>query len=259
LLEVDIKVINIVMKKTNKFAQLSFLLLLVINFIIPLQAFAGVRSKMMEVASEDRKALQECMVGLEECIEDKERIQSSLNSRINDLMSQVNQFRSENADLQKQVNDLRMDNTILVRKIEEIKTSISQKVNEDTNQVQTITSKKNKIDSGSSFCLACKVGHVIGPVVALPIGAVTGTVRGSINKGTTFADQGSDLLGESLPGQLVGKLGGGVLGTVVGAVSGLFRGLYNGLRYGLTRPFSSESFSLAGKFVEDFNPTNFRN
>jgi regulator of replication initiation timing len=251
------------MKRTNKVFKLSLLLLLVINFIIPLQAFAGVSTKMVEVASEDRKALQECMVGLEECIEDKERIQSTLNSRINDLLAQVNQFKSENSNLQKQVNDLRMDNTVLVKKIEELKTSVTEKVATEVPQAQakpkSVKETKSASESGSGFCLACKVGHVIGPVVALPVGAVAGTVRGAANKGTSYADKGSETLGESLPGQVVGKLGGGILGTVVGAVSGLFRGLYNGLRYGLTRPFSAESFSLAGQFVEDFNPTDFRN
>lgn len=244
------------MKRTNKVVKLSLAMLLVINFAIPMQVLAGTSTKMVEMGSEERQALEECMVGLEECIEDKERIQSSLNSRINDLMTQINQFKSENSNLQKQVSDLRMDNTVLVKRIEELKTSVAEKV--ATEAAKPVKETKKVKESGSGFCLACKVGNVIGPVVALPVGAVAGTVRGAANRGTAYADKGSEIMGESLPGQVTGKLGGGILGTVVGAVTGLFRGLYNGLRYGFTRPFSSESFSLAGEFIDGFNPTDFR-
>jgi len=245
------------MKRTNKVVKLSLAALLVLNFALPMQVLAGASTKMVEMGSEERQALEECMVGLEECIEDKERIQSSLNSRINDLMAQINQFKSENSNLQKQVGDLRMDNTVLVKKIEELKTSVTEKV--VTEAPKPVKETKSAKESGSGFCLACKVGNVIGPVVALPIGAVAGTVRGAANKGTAAADKGSEIMGESLPGQLAGKLGGGILGTVYGAVTGLFRGLYNGLRYGFTRPFSAESFSLADEFVAGFNPTNYKN
>lgn len=248
------------MNKINKLVKLSLCTLLVLSFIFPAQVLAGANTKMVEVGTEEREALEECMVGLEECIEEKDRIETSLKSRIDDLLAQLNQIKSSNSSLQKQVGDLRSDNSVLARKIDELKTSVTEKkevrTETTTKEVKTSKVKSAKTEDGT-FCLACKVGNVIGPVFAMPIGAVVGTVRGATNQGVSLADKGSDALGESLPGQLVGKIGGGAVGAVFGAVAGMFKGLFNGIRYGFTRPFSAESFSLAGDYATGFDPLDY--
>jgi len=248
------------MNKINKLVKLSVCALLALNFIFPAQVLAGVVTNMVEVGTEEREVIEECMVGLEECIDEKDRIEITLKSRIDQLMAQLNQIKSSNSNLQKQVGDLRSDNSVLARKIDELKISVTEK-KEVAKTTKVITKKAAKTTEARTatthFCLACKVGHVIGPVLAIPVGAVVGTVRGATNMGVEFSDKGSDALGESLPGQLVGKIGGGAIGAVFGAVAGMFKGLFNGIRYGFTRPFSTESFSIDGDYATDFDPIDF--
>lgn len=248
------------MNKIKKLVKLSVCAMLALNFVFPAQVLAGANTKMVEVGTEEREALEECMVGLEECIEEKDRIETTLKSRIDELMAQLNKIKSDNSNLQKQVGDLRSDNSVLARKIDELKTSVTEKKEVKTEKIaktKPSSTVKSAKTSDGTFCLACKVGNVIGPVFAMPVGAVVGSVRGATNKGVEYSDKTSDALGESLPGQLVGKIGGGAVGAVWGAVTGMLKGLYNGVRYGFTRPFSAESFSLAGDYATGFDPTDY--
>lgn len=246
--------------KINKLLKLSISTLLIINFIVPLKALAGANTKLVEVGSEEREALEECMVGLEQCIEEKDKMEKTLKSRIDDLLTELSGVKAENTDLKKQISVLQSDNSLLVKKIEELKKSVAEKKEPVQPSPKKEEVKKVKASEGSTgktgFCLACKVGNVIGPIAAVPIGAVAGTVRGATNKSAALADKSSEALGNSLPGQLTSKVGGGLIGAVFGAVTGLFKGIFNGFRYGLTDPFSAESFSLAGDF-KDYNPTDY--
>jgi regulator of replication initiation timing len=219
-----------------------FSVLLVLLLVSSLPAKAGVMTKLVEVDEQEPVVVETCCPELDDC----EKQNSDLKSRIQKLMGELSTVREENVRL-------KQENSDLTKKLDELRRSVTKKevvqeVKKEIVQQPVTKAKYAKNDSGT--CLACKVGNVIGPVFATPVGGVMGTVRGSVTKGAQYANGASEAMGGSLPAKVVGNLGGGLFGFLTGAVSGLVKGIVNGVRYGFTRPFSSESFSTAGPFAE---------
>lgn len=227
-------------------------LLLVLLMFSYLPAQAGVMTKLVEVEKEER-VVDTCCPDLEDCEEENDRLKSQnndLKSRIQTLMGELTTVRDENVRLKKENSDL-------TQKLDALRRSVTKKevTKEVTKEVVTpVKARYAKKDTGT--CLACKVGNVIGPAFATPVGAVMGTVRGSVTKGSQYANGASEAMGGSLPAKVVGNVGGGLFGFVTGAVTGLLKGIVNGVRYGFTRPFSPESFSTAGEFA-DYDTFNY--
>jgi regulator of replication initiation timing len=219
----------------------SIALALIIFANLPVQA--GVMTRMVEVDKEEPVIANDCCPDLEDC----EKQNADLKSRIQKLMGELSDVRDENARL-------RQENSELASKLDQLRKSISKKVVKKKEVVKEVQKPKPvksaryaKKDDGS--CLACHVGNVVAPVFSTPVGAVMGTVRGSVTKGAQYANGASEAMGGSLPAKVVGNLGGGIFGFLTGAVTGLFKGIVNGVRYGFTRPFSPEAFSTAGEFA----------
>lgn len=91
---------------------------------------------------------------------------------------------------------------------------------------------------------------VFGPIVGMPLGAVSGLIRGSMVKGSQHADDLSEAMGNGFWGKAVGLPVGLVTGVVSGASTGVIKGLYDGLIIGIEDPLSAESASLDGKLLE---------
>jgi hypothetical protein len=102
----------------------------------------------------------------------------------------------------------------------------------------------------SALCNICKSG---GSLSGLFIGMPVGLVRGSAAKAAELAEVSSDSLGGGVIGKAIGIPGGAILGAVTGAVTGLAKGAVNGLRTGWSDPFSPESYSTDGDFL-DYDP-----
>jgi LytS/YehU family sensor histidine kinase len=94
---------------------------------------------------------------------------------------------------------------------------------------------------------------VFGPIIAMPIGAVSGLVRGTLSKSSEYADSFSKELGDGLPGRAIGVPTGFVTGAVAGSATGVLKGLYTGLVLGVIDPLSARSASVDGK-VLDYEP-----
>ncbi|MCE2928237.1 MAG: hypothetical protein LW817_01230 [Candidatus Caenarcaniphilales bacterium] len=216
-----------------------FVLALILSSAIP--AHAGVMTRMVEVGEQDRKANEECLVGLEECVKDKERLRmeaDDMKSRLQKLLGELTNTRRANQELQSQVSQLQGDNDLLAKKIDELKANVNCPPPEAPKKVAEAPKKVEapKVEEAKSIvdCPACSLLHVVGPIFSTPVGTVVGTVRGAGSKA-------SELAGKS--DNAIVKVGGGVFGLISGAVTGVFKGFFNGLVYGVTKPFSAESFS----------------
>ena len=104
-----------------------------------------------------------------------------------------------------------------------------------------------------AFALEKGVLSVFGPIVGMPIGAVSGLIRGTLSKSTEYADTFSESMGDHLLGRAFGVPTGLVVGTAAGGVTGLLKGLYDGLVIGIENPLSAESASVDGKLL-DYEP-----
>jgi hypothetical protein len=104
-----------------------------------------------------------------------------------------------------------------------------------------------------AFAMGKGILSVFGPIIAMPIGAVSGLVRGTLSKSSEYADSFSKGLGDGLPGRAIGVPTGFVTGAVTGSVTGVLKGLYTGLVLGVVDPLSARSASVDGK-VLDYEP-----
>jgi hypothetical protein len=108
-------------------------------------------------------------------------------------------------------------------------------------------------NANPAFAMKKGVLSVVGPIISMPIGAVSGLVRGTLAKSTQYADSFSKELGDGLPGRAIGVPTGFVTGAVTGSVTGVLKGLYTGLVLGVMDPLSARSASVDGK-VLDYEP-----
>jgi hypothetical protein len=106
------------------------------------------------------------------------------------------------------------------------------------------------------FCrpaAACPIKSTLGALVGTPIGAIAGLVRGSTSKGVEYTGTFSDKVGHGAVGKIVGYPTGLIVGGLTGGLSGIVTGVVNGVSKGIDDPFSTESMSLDGDFM-DFDP-----
>lgn len=107
---------------------------------------------------------------------------------------------------------------------------------------------KAKAEDDSKKYHSDPVTSILGSVVAVPIGAMVGSVRGSVAKSVDYAQSFSEPYTPIVGGPL-----GFATGLVTGAVTGLLKGIFTGLVVGVDKPFSAESISFDGKFL-DYEP-----
>ena len=103
----------------------------------------------------------------------------------------------------------------------------------------------------ASFTEALKqTGSII---VGIPVGFVIGGTRGAVSKASQYGSDLSEDLGDNTIAKVVGYPTGIVVGAVGGLVTGVTRGLVDAFYYGINDPFSPESLSVEGEFL-DYDP-----
>ncbi len=98
-------------------------------------------------------------------------------------------------------------------------------------------------------------------IVGIPAGFFIGGVRGATSKAAEFGSDLSEDLGNDTVAKVVGYPTGIVVGGVTGLVTGVTRGIVDAFYYGINEPFSPESLSVEGDFL-DYDPydvVNYKN
>jgi len=114
------------------------------------------------------------------------------------------------------------------------------------------TSETNSSQSGKK-CYLCKV---TGAILGMGIGSASGFMRGSISKSVELASDFNDSFGQGTASNIAAGTAGAVTGLVTGAGTGVLNGMMTGVIEGWSNPFTSESFSIEGRFL-DYDPFEF--
>lgn len=96
-------------------------------------------------------------------------------------------------------------------------------------------------------CYLCKT---TGAILGMGIGSISGFMRGSISKSAELSSDFNDSFGQGTASNIVAGTTGAVTGFVAGAGTGVLNGMLTGVIEGWSNPFTSESFSIKGKFLD---------
>lgn len=204
----------------KKLGTIFSLFLLLFGLMPALQVKAGVVKQLVEVDPGERKKLEE------------ERVRRQEEYRKEALDQVVQQKKEEPKPVPAPV----------IEKEPEPVIADATPIPEETKHVHN-----------GALCFMCKI---LGSVSGLVVGPIAGLVRGSVSKGVDHADDLSDAMGDGMIGSAIGIPAGGLTGIVTGAVTGIPNGMITGLVKGWEDPFTSESYSLEGKFL-DYDPYHF--
>lgn len=104
-----------------------------------------------------------------------------------------------------------------------------------------------------THCESCPQLSSVASLTGMTVGAPVGLFRGMIAKSVQFASNVDDAFGDNIFSKIIGYPIGIISGAVAGGFTGIFKGAWTGLRSGWRKPFSQESFSLDGDFL-DYDP-----
>jgi hypothetical protein len=209
------------MNKKSKLNTLITASVILVNAIpvITLPVKAGVMQRMIEVDA------------MEAARQEAERISAQENYRIQEI---------ESLQSIPQVN------------LEEL--PIVQPLTIPTSRISATPFFQSKPEKSSDKkCYLCKV---TGAVLGMGIGSASGFMRGSISKSAELSSDFNDSFGQGTASNIAAGTAGAVTGFVAGAGTGVLNGMLTGVIEGWSNPFTSESFSIKGKFL-DYDPFEF--
>jgi len=189
-----------------------------------------------------------------------------LRSDLDTANQKCNDCYRDKAQLEGTLSSLRTENSDLNRRVGEFKAKADMLAQAPAPQAAKVETKKVE-EKAAVDCVGCtgpncSIFHrVFGTLVGAPVGVIAGTpigaVRGSIAKGIDYADGFSEYMGPGILGEATGNVSGLAIGAVTGAFTGAAKGFTTGLKYGYSCPFSAQSFSLNGKFIDAYDPYDF--
>lgn len=92
---------------------------------------------------------------------------------------------------------------------------------------------------------------VLGVLTGVPIGLIAGAARGSTVKSVQYADAWSNEISDTrVVGKLIGVPLGLIVGSFAGGITGGIKGIVDGISIGYNDPFTTESYSLEGDFMD---------
>ena len=228
---------------------------------------------MTEISTDLRNELEQAQVYADEykeLFEEQRDENKKLKAENRDLNTKCNNCLHDKSVLSGQLSSLRSENKNLNQKVGEWKAKAELQEKKLIASAEATTAKPAidetaaKARSNQDVDYDYQPGifsRFFGTLVGAPVGAVIGTpigaVRGGVSKAIGHSDDFSDYLGPGIAGEAVGKVGGLGIGAVTGIVTGAVKGFSQGLVLGYKYPFSSESFSLNGDLVSDYDPYDF--
>jgi hypothetical protein len=122
-----------------------------------------------------------------------------------------------------------------------------------TRTIASENSNKSIFNKSDKKCYLCKV---TGAVLGMGIGSAAGFMRGSISKASELSSDFNDSFGQGTASNIAASTAGAVTGFVAGAGTGVLNGMMTGVVEGWSNPFTGESFSIKGRFL-DYDPFEF--
>ncbi|MEY3370459.1 MAG: hypothetical protein RLZZ361_1129 [Cyanobacteriota bacterium] len=121
---------------------------------------------------------------------------------------------------------------------------------------RNIITEKNKENNQNHSDKKCYLCKVTGALLGMGIGSASGFMRGSISKSVELSSDFNDSFGQGTASNITAGTAGAVTGFLTGAGTGILNGMLTGVIEGWSNPFTSESFSIKGRFL-DYDPFEF--